>query len=81
MYSVTQRNIEALQNMQDKFIRVYIKDPVDGMSILSNDNREMLYKWCEENCQGPFWIGMGFGMFIEEEDASLFALRWVFNSD
>lgn len=56
--------------------RIYISDPVDGGPILRDESREMLFKWCEENCQGSYWIGMGFGQFELDEDALLFKLRW-----
>lgn len=58
-------------------IRVYVY-PRDKRRVLNEASRENLFAWCAENCKGPFWIGMGFGQFIEEEDASLFALTWAF---
>lgn len=56
--------------------RIYIRDPVDGGCVLRNDSRDMLFKWCEENCKGRYWIGMGFGQFELKDDAILFKLRW-----
>lgn len=57
-------------------ITVYIKDPDDGMKVLRDKNRDMLFFWCQDNCKGKYWIGMGFGKFELQEDATLFALRW-----
>lgn len=54
----------------------YIRDPVDGGRILSSESRAMLFDWCEENCQGKYWIGMGFGQFELAADAVLFRLTW-----
>lgn len=57
-------------------IRIYIRDPVDGGSILRNGSREELFEWCGENCLGAYWIGMGFGEFELEQDAMLFRMTW-----
>jgi uncharacterized membrane protein len=57
-------------------IRIYVKDPVDGAFILGDNQREMLFGWCSNNCKGKYWIGMGFGQFELTEDALLFKLTW-----
>lgn len=57
-------------------IRIYVCDPTDRGRILRDANRELLFDWCRDNCQGRFWVGMGFGQFDLEEDAAMFALRW-----
>lgn len=40
-----------------------------------------LYRWCKENCKArfypwPSWKGNGYE-FEDDEDAALFALRWL----
>jgi hypothetical protein len=35
-----------------------------------------LFDWCDANCQGRFWVGMGFGRFEHKDDAVLFELSW-----
>lgn len=55
---------------------VFIRDPVDGMQVLRDTSRIMLFNWCEENCEGGYWVGMGFGKFQLEHDAVLFRLTW-----
>jgi hypothetical protein len=60
----------------DDGIRVYIRDPIDHSRVLRNDTRTMLFNWCNDNCKGKYWVGMGFGMFELENDATLFKLRW-----
>jgi hypothetical protein len=57
-------------------VRIYVRDPVDRGVILRDNSRDELFAWCRTNCQGRFWVGMGFGQFELEEDAMLFALRW-----
>jgi hypothetical protein len=57
--------------------RVYIRDPIDRGSVLRNDSRDAIFEWCEENCQGKYWVGMGFGQFELEDDVTLFKLRWL----
>lgn len=59
-----------------KVQRIYIRDPVDGGSVLRNNSRDEIFDWCEENCKGRYWIGMGFGQFELECDQILFKLRW-----
>lgn len=62
--------------IQDHGTRVWVRDPVDGGKVLRDESRDQLFLWCADNCQGRFWIGMGFGKFELEEDALLFNLRW-----
>ena len=57
-------------------IQVYVNDPVDGHKVFRNLSRDMLFDWCEENCTGRYWVGMGFGKFELQDDATLFKLRW-----
>ena len=56
--------------------RHYVKDPIDGGSVLRNESRDLIFDWCKENCKGSYWIGMGFGMFETDNDATLFILTW-----
>lgn len=72
LFDVKQDTFVTVHN----FIRVYITDPTDGGVILRGKNRDMIYSWCKENCQGAFWVGMGFGDFESENDAVLFRLTW-----
>ena len=67
---------ERLLILESPETRVYIKDPTDGGNVLRNDNREMLFQWCNINCKGKFWIGMGFGKFEYDEDRILFTMTW-----
>jgi hypothetical protein len=55
---------------------IWIKDPVDGRSILRAESRDRLFAWCDANCHGRFWVGMGFGRFELRDDAVLFGLSW-----
>lgn len=57
--------------------KVKVKDPVDGLGILRDSSRELMFAWCDNNCKGEFWIGMGFGKFELEQDAILFRLTWT----
>lgn len=57
--------------------KVFAYDSVDNMTVFRNSNRLTLEDWCKENCKGQYWIGMGFGKFELEEDATLFRLTWV----
>jgi len=56
---------------------VWVKDPVDGGQVLRNETRNIMFDWCYENCQGKYWIGMGFGRFELDQDAVLFRLTWA----
>ena len=58
-------------------IRIYIRDPIDNARVLRSETREQVFDWCFENCEGKFWIGMGFGRFELADDATLFKLRWL----
>jgi len=62
--------------LKSQGIRVFVRDPVDRGSILRETSRDLLFEWCRENCEGHYWIGMGFGEFELQNDATLFALRW-----
>lgn len=52
---------------------INVRDLVDNLTIPG----ESLFEWCDKNCQGRFWIGMGFCKFELEEDATLFRLTWT----
>jgi surfactin synthase thioesterase subunit len=56
--------------------RHYVRDLIDGGHVLRNESRDRLWKWCEQNCKGRYWIGMGFGTFELDEDAILFNMVW-----
>lgn len=56
--------------------KVVVRDPIDNSHVFSDSTRDMLFNWCDENCTGRYWVGMGFGMFELQEDATLFKLRW-----
>ena len=58
-------------------IRVYVRDPIDQGKVFRNKTRDMFFDWCNENCTGRYWVGMGFGMFELQDDATLFKLRWM----
>lgn len=57
--------------------RIKVRDPTDGLQILSDDTRAMMFNWCKENCRGRYWIGMGYGEFELETDSILFRLTWT----
>lgn len=67
---------ESVDQVDFDPIRVYVRDPVDNGIILRGGSRDMLFSWCNENCQGRYWIGMGFGQFEFANDAFLFRLAW-----
>jgi hypothetical protein len=56
--------------------RVWVKDPIDGGSVLREASRNDMFEWCEHSCRGRYWIGIGFGDFEHEDDATLFRMRW-----
>ncbi len=58
-------------------IKIKVRDPIDHGSILRESSRDLLFEWCQENCEGHYWIGMGFGEFELESDSILFMLRWT----
>jgi hypothetical protein len=68
-------NWEALINTNTK--RYYIKDPYGGGEFLRTSTREEMFNWCDQYCKGMFWIGMRFGQFELDSDATLFLLRWA----
>ena len=45
------------------------------------DRHYMLREWCNQNCKERFyWAGLWAGSFVEfedDEDATMFALRWA----
>lgn len=57
--------------------KVYLRDPIDGGRILRNDTRDSLFEWCGQNCEGAYWVGMGFAEFELEQDLLLFKMRWL----
>jgi hypothetical protein len=69
---------QKAQLLHSKFgIQVFIRDPIDNGRVMRDDTRNTVFEWCFENCNGKFWVGMGFGRFELEEDATLFKLRWL----
>jgi len=40
--------------------RLWLRDPIDGARVLRNISRDMFETWCNEHCQGKYWVGMGF---------------------
>jgi hypothetical protein len=40
--------------------RLWLRDPIDGARVLRNVSRDRFETWCNENCQGKYWVGMGF---------------------
>jgi hypothetical protein len=74
LYNILTENVDYVDF---DVIKIYIRDPVDNGTILRNNSRDMLFLWCKENCQGRFWIGMGFGQFEFNEDSIIFKLRWA----
>jgi hypothetical protein len=60
----------------DVGLTIRIKDPIDSGRILRAESRDRLFAWCDTNCQGRFWVGMGFGRFELKDDAVLFELSW-----
>jgi hypothetical protein len=48
--------------------RLWVKDPIDGERTLRDSSRDILFNWCDENCQGRFWVGMGFMDFELDDD-------------
>ena len=57
--------------------RLWVRDPIDGGRILRDSSREMLFGWCDEHCQGRFWVGMGFMDFELDEDYVLAVMHHV----
>jgi hypothetical protein len=55
---------------------VWVRDPIDGGRVLRDASRDQMFEWCEANCTGRYWIGMGFGRFELADDALLFSMRW-----
>ena len=40
--------------------RLWVRDLIDEQPILRRQTRDFLEHWCEENCQGKYWVAMGF---------------------
>jgi hypothetical protein len=51
--------------------RLWVKDPVDGGKVLKNSSRDILFEWCDKNCSGRYWVGMGFIDFELVSDYTL----------
>ena len=50
--------------------------------IFSRKEYEEIYKWCRDNCKEPFYIFPSWTLkigaqFEDDEDATMFALRWA----
>jgi hypothetical protein len=54
--------------------RLWINDPIDGGKILRNSSRARLFEWCDNNCVGRYWVGMGFIDFECADDFVLAAM-------
>lgn len=57
--------------------QIFVKDPVDNGKVLREENRAVLFEWCETNCSGRYWVGMGFVRLELNEDIVLFKMRWL----
>ena len=40
--------------------RLYVQNIPDDVSVLRPKSREVLERWCLENCQGKYAVGLGF---------------------
>ena len=56
--------------------RHYIKRDRKSVMNITNKDLEDLYAWCDKNCKGQYILGMGYGMFELDSDATLFLLRF-----
>ncbi len=56
--------------------RYYIKRDRKAIMSMTNTDLEKLYAWCDKNCKGQYILGMGYGMFELDSDATMFMLRW-----
>lgn len=57
--------------------QIFIRDPIDNGKVLREESRAKLFEWCELNCHGRYWVGMGFVRFELDEDVVLFKLIWL----
>ena len=57
--------------------RIFVRDPTDNGKVLRDENRAKLFEWCENNCHGRYWVGMGFVRLELDEDVLLFKLSWM----
>lgn len=54
--------------------QIFVRDPIDNGKVLREESRAKLFEWCELNCHGRYWVGMGFVRFELDEDVMLFKL-------
>lgn len=57
--------------------QIFIRDPIDNGKVLREESRARLFDWCELNCHGRYWVGMGFVRLELDEDVVLFKLMWL----
>jgi hypothetical protein len=69
--------VEKLLFDQTIGTQIFVRDPIDNGKVLREENRAVLFDWCEANCQGRYWVGMGFVRLELDEDIMLFRLRWL----
>jgi hypothetical protein len=56
--------------------QIFVRDPIDGGKVLREESRNKLFEWCETNCHGRYWVGMGFVRLELDEDVILFKMIW-----
>lgn len=57
--------------------QIFVRDPIDNGKVLREESRARLFDWCELNCHGRYWVGMGFVRLELDEDVVLFKLMWL----
>jgi hypothetical protein len=64
-------------------IKVVYAEVPDGLKSgdIKSYKDHLVYEWCKENCIGRWWRNPGwcdckFIEFANEDDATMFALRW-----
>ena len=57
--------------------QIFVKDPKDNSKVLCEESRAEFFAWCETNCVGRYWVGMGFVRLELDEDLLLFKLSWL----
>ncbi len=77
MVHINRLLIESITFGTGGHIRVWTRDHVDGGQVLTYRFWMDLAEWCEHNCQGRYWVGMGLVDFEHEDDALLFRMRWL----
>jgi hypothetical protein len=64
--------------------KVVYAHTIDGVAAQYQNSYKdyLIRKWCEDNCKGRFYLHPGwttekFVQFEDEQDAVLFALKWL----